>query len=1019
MICSACRASLAPGARFCTQCGIPVRTDAISAGADRRVVTALFADLSVRNARSGTADPAGATRALDEWFQALVEPIHRYGGVVDERIGDGILALFGAPLAHEDDAARAVRAGWEIQSLAGQYRQDPERSIGIAPQVRIGIDTGLLSVSAAESAGAADSTVIGVANALARRIEVDEAGGKILVTRETYKLAREFFDFEGMPRIQVEGRARPIEVYRVKGPRPRTERPIEDAERVLGRELELRRLQDAWERARKGRPQVVLLSGDAGIGKSALVRKFLAGAKGDGRIYHARSLSYEQQEAYSLVARLLRGILGLPDYAPSAQVSATLENYLSREFSVEGEAMARLGHLLSLELDSPNARSLAPRQLRSGAFLALGDLVLTLARKGPAILSLEDLHWADPASLEWLATFLERLSDEEAGLPILVLLQARPDADLPDLALDGRFEFTTVALGPLRYDVSLALGALLLGSTEGGLPPQVRAVLARISERAEGNPFFLAEMIRNLEEGGVLARQGASWVVSRPFAEAGLPASVHSAVAARLDRLAPHLQAVIQVAAVMGRKFDARLLREVLGHDPSEALLALIHLKLLAGREGGELSFPQGVIQEVAYESLPPNRRRELHTAVGEALERLLGEDVAKHAATLAQHFERAGDGPQAARYLFLAGRRDLASFANAAAAEHLQAALAWLDRAPPGREPGVGQALPARHDVLLELAVARTALGELDEAMRLLDEVLAAGPASPRVLRVRGDLLERRGDLDAARQAYEKARSAADPLETARATAALANIERRLGRYAEALALSRAAREQFLLLGRPAEAAIVHGIMGICHHRMGEWDAALREHGEAMRLREQAGDADGVARSHNNLGIIAAALGRFSEAHQHYARGLALFRRLGDRLSMAMVLNNLGDLQFKQGDDDLAERHFREALRLSDRYGNAIESMTALGNLAEVFLKRGSGKDALDCIDRCLELAARTRHGEFIPELHCMRGRALGHLGRLDEARRELALARALAAEAGNTAFAQEVDRYEAELVH
>ncbi len=788
----------------------------------------------------------------------------------------------------------------------------------------------------------------------------------------------------------------------------------------MGRELEQRRMTDSWERARTGRPQVVLLSGDLGLGKSALARKFLADIQAESssggrvlpQIHQARSLSYEQQEAYALVANLLLGLLGLPDYAPSAQVAEALGRFLTGVLPADKAAYGLLGHLLSLEPDTPETRSLSPRQLRSGGFLALNDLLLALARAGPLILSLEDLHWADAASLEWLATLFERMSDDEGGLPVLVLVQARPDADLPDLALDGRFEFTTVALRPLKPETSLALGAFLLGATEGALPPQVRGVVRQICDKAEGNPFFLAEMLSNLQEGGVLARQGSAWEVARPLHEAGLPTSVRSVVAARLDRLAPHLKTVVQSAAVIGRRFGVKLLRDVLGHDPTEAVSALIHLKVFGGQAGGQMCFTQGVIQEVAYENLLHSRRRELHEVVGLALERSLGDDVAKHAADLAYHFVRVEDAGRAARYLFLAGRRERASFANAEALGHLRAALPWLEKAA-----GIA-GIPASHEILLELALTETGLGQLEDAMRHLDEVYLLIPPSPRVLRARGDVLERKGDLDAAGQAFEEARKSPEPLEAARATAALANIKRRLGQYREALALSRLAMEPLVAHGQPAEAAIAHGIMGICHHRMGEWDAALREHGEAMRLREQAGDVDGVAKSYNNLGIIAAALGRFPEAQQHYSRGLALFGRLGDRLSMAMVLNNLGDLHFKQGDDGLAERHFREALRLSDKYGNAIESMTALGNLAEVFLKRGVGCDALACIDRCLVLAGETHHGEFVPDLHCMRGRALGCMGRTEEALVELGLAKRLAEEAGNHSFGQVVDRYEAELV-
>jgi class 3 adenylate cyclase/predicted ATPase len=1016
--CPGCGQRNAAASRFCTYCGTKI-PDAAEAVADRRIITVLFTDVSGFTAMSEQLDPEAVSNIINDFFAVLVKPIYRYGGVVDKYIGDAIMALFGAPVAHEDDPERAVRAAWEMQVSAQEFSTKLERQTGIGLKVRIGLNTGLVVAGAVGGSQRSDYTVIGDTVNLAQRMEANARPGKILVTSETFLQTRHAFRFDSLAPITVKGKSEPVEVYEVVGPRPRAIRAVEDDIRVVGRDAELERLDDAWRRAKAGKPQAVLLSGDVGQGKSALSRRFLSTIRPDAQIHGTRCLSFEQQTAYALTGSLLLGCLGLPEFAPSAQISAHLRQFLSGIFPDDAGLADRLGHLLGLQPELPDIRSLSPRQLRTSAFLALNDLIVRLAAQGPLVLSLEDLHWADDASLEWIRSLLDRLSGADADQPVMVLIQARPESDLNAPELDSRIAFMTIALRPLDKASSLDLGAMLLGATLEALSPQVRAVLERACDKAEGNPYFLAEMLRGLREAGVLVQERALWVVAKSAEEAAMPASIRSAIAAHLDRLPAAMRKLVQVAAVIGRRFDAALLARVLGDDPTSTVADLVHQKILVQRTGGGLSFVQGVIQEVAYGHLLLSRRRELHRQVGIALEETLGDDVTLHASTLAHHFEQVDDAVRAARYRFWAGRRARAAFSNAEAVLNFEKAVTWLDRASKAPDTAAAGILPPRSELLLDLALTQTQLGNLDEAMAHLDAVASFAPPAARVVRARGDVLERQGKIEEALAEYDRAaKLAEDPLEAARAAAAIGNVRRRLGQYREAIAISQEAQAQLLALSQPAEAAVAHGVLGICYHRMGDSEEASRHHAAALRLREQAGDVDGLARSHNNLGIIGSSLGRFAEAQSHYARSLTLFQRLGDKLSTAMVLNNLGDLHLKLGDDALAERHFREALRLSQKYGNAVESLTALGNLAEVFLARQAGAEALACIDSSLALMEQTRHGEFAAELRCMRGRALATMGRHAEACNELQIARDLAGEVGNAAFQAVVDHHLAEVL-
>ncbi|MBM3274541.1 MAG: AAA family ATPase, partial [Candidatus Sericytochromatia bacterium] len=469
--CPGCRQRIAAGSRFCTFCGAKI-PDASEAVADRRIVTVLFIDVSGFTAMSEQLDPEAVSHIINDFFHVLVDPIYRYGGVVDKYIGDAIMALFGAPVAHEDDPERAVRAAWEMQVSAQEFSLNLERQTGIGLKVRIGLNTGLVVAGAVGGSQRADYTVIGDTVNLAQRMEANARPGKILVTSETYHPTKHAFLFDPLAPITVKGKSEPVEVYEVVGPRPRAFRAVEDDIRVVGRDAELERLEDAWRRAKAGKPQAVLLSGDVGQGKSALSRRFLSAIRPDARIHGARCLSYEQQTAYALVGNLLLGCLELPEFAPSAQIAAHLRQFLSGIFPDDAGLADRLGHLLGLQPERPDMRSLSPRQLRTSAFLALNDLIVRLASQGPVVLSLEDLHWADDASLEWIRSLLDRLGGAASDCPVMVLIQARPDNELHAPELDGPLAFMTIALRPLDKASSLDLGAMLLGATLGALSPQ-------------------------------------------------------------------------------------------------------------------------------------------------------------------------------------------------------------------------------------------------------------------------------------------------------------------------------------------------------------------------------------------------------------------------------------------------------------------------------------------------------------------------------------------------------------------
>lgn len=975
----------------------PLSAASPTQSSDRRIITVLFTDVSGFTAMSERLDPEEVTQIINDFFQVLVEPIYRYGGVVDKYIGDAIMALFGAPIAHEDDPERAVRAAWDMQLKGKAFADALEERTGIGLKIRVGIHTGLVVAGQVGGAQRSSYTVTGDTVLVAQAMEAAASPGRILVSHDTMRLVGQGATFVARDAVQVKDRKDPVDVHEVAtvGRAGRVDHDVEEP--FIGREDDLDVLHQAWGLAVVGRPQAARLVGEAGSGKSALLRHYARQIRGQSaRVMWARCLSFEQDTVQAGLADLLARRLGLSGSRPEAQLRDELCALTERLLPGDERASELLGGILGLKVRHPELTALPPRQLRTASFLALTELLLAEARTIPVLLVLEDLHWADEATAEWVGSFIDRLALEE-DVRVMIALAARTEGLERLRQLSGSISCHERILRPLAEEEALTLAALQLNSTPDHLPQAVHGLLATVLERAEGNPFYLGEMLQHLKDRQVLVQEGAAWAVASADAAGILPTSVRSAIAARLDSLDESLRHWVQVAAVVGRQFEPALLGRIAQAPPDDGIQALIQQKIFHRRSGGLCGFSQAVAQEVAYENLLLATRRELHRKVGEALES--ESSASTQPMVLAQHFVRAETPVPAVRYLDRAAEQAHAGFANAEAQRALRTALEWLPRCPADASD-----LPDRAHLLLRLAQTETQLGNLEAAQQVMSELDALGLVDTDIAEARGTLLDRKGDLEAALAAYAQAHALApDDGSRARAMAGMADVHRRLGQYAEAMSKAREAYQLLERLGRSAEAAVMHGILGLCLWRQGDLDGAVREHASAMRLREQAGDILGQAKSSNNLGVAAISMGRWSEAVEHFERSVMLARRLGDRVQLAMASNNLGDLLLKAGDDEEAERLIQQALRLAEQTGNQLEQLTATANMAEWHMVRGEYPQALELLERGLTVMSETGADEFAPELWCSQGRALLGAGRTVEARQALEKAMALGETQGN----------------
>ncbi|MBI2322542.1 MAG: AAA family ATPase, partial [Chloroflexi bacterium] len=570
-------------------------------------------DVSGFTAMSERLDPEEVREIVNAFFRVLTEPIYRYGGIVDKYIGDAIMAIFGAPISHENDPERAVRAGLEMQQALQRFSQRLVRRYGLPLRMRIGINTGYVVAGAVGSTAKMDYTVMGDTVNVASRLEHHAEVDKILVSASTCHAARHAIEFRDLEPIHVKGKEEALEVYEVVGLRRERGRVrgIEGLEsRLIGRDAELAMLVEATEHAVGGQPQLVGITGDAGLGKSRMLYELRLALEARGQVERfeslkGRSLPYDEANAYGPVLEILRQYFGIDDEDEAEDVQAKVE---------EGVPDAGLApYLLRLLLPSyqdERLRHLSAEQLQRETHAAIYTLVVARARQRPLILIFEDTHWIDSSSLAVLNVLFERLHDE----PVLILCPFRPDFQVP-AAWQGRPNFHRVNLKPLTPEQSRELIDGLLRHTD--LPDEVKALMV---EKSGGNPYYVEELIKSFIDAKVIVREDGVWRMTREITDFDVPGNVQRVILARIDRLEEAGKRVVQQAAVIGRRFQRPILEAVTDVDALERCLVdleqreMIFPVDLTG--DGEYTFKHVLTQEVAYQTLLVRRRRDIHARV-------------------------------------------------------------------------------------------------------------------------------------------------------------------------------------------------------------------------------------------------------------------------------------------------------------------------------------------------------------------------------------------------------------------
>ncbi len=847
--CLSCGKELPGEFPFCSFCGAALTEQPLrSVQEERKVVSVLFCDLVGFTAASDQADPEDVRARIAPYHARLRSEIERYGGTVEKFVGDAVMAVFGAPVAHEDDAERAVRAGLRILEAIEELNEaDPELDL----QVRVGINTGEAVVTLGARPEEGEGLVTGDVVNTAARIQGAAPVGGVAVGEQTYRATSRVFEYDQLPPAVVKGKEEPLSLWRVKEARARfgTDVTRQFTTPLVGRELEKPLLIGTFERAAQQRSvQLVTIVGEPGVGKSRLVAElfvYLETKPELTRWRQGRCLPYGEGITFWALGEIVKAEAGILESDSAEVAAAKLEAAVSPDEPERRWLVQRLGPLVGVE-----AASQAERQ---ELFTAWRRFLEGLAAARPSVLVFEDLHWADEA----LLAFLEHVAEWSEGVPLLVLCTARPELyeQHPAFGASAR-NGQRINLAPLSEVETARLIAGLLERTV--LPAQTQRALL---ERAGGNPLYAEEFVRLLADRGSLAETEE------------VPGSVQALIAARLDTLPPERKSLLQDAAVLGKVFWVGALAEIGGSERSELELALHELARkelvrparVSSIEGeSEYSFWHVLVRDVAYAQIPRPERARRHRSAAAWIEHSAGGRVDDLAEVLAHHYlqalelaEAAGDAEQA-HELALPARRFLALAGERALGLDVAQAEARLARAL--------ELTPAddleRPELLVRRAEAASEAGRPREAEAALEEALASfrasgekeGEARALILLARVNLVLGEGPQVAlAGEAVDLLEQEPGPTLVA-AYSQLASALFLTGAFGEAIAAADRACVLAEAFGLPEPARAI-GYRGIARADLGDPDG-LVEMERALSLFIEQGDGDEAARTQNNLAI-------------------------------------------------------------------------------------------------------------------------------------------------------------------
>ena len=1024
--CAKCAGPLSPSAKFCPECAHPVGGGPGVAAApsqrftspdvytprhladrilesrnsledERKHVTVLFADLKGSTELIAARDPEDARRLLDPVIEQMMEAIHFYEGTVNQVMGDGIMALFGAPIAHEDHAVRACYAALRIQDSAQKVAK---RASDPALRIRIGLNSGEVVVRTVGSDLRMDYSAVGQTTHVAARMEQIAVPGTIVLSPSTASQVEGYVQTTSLGLQDIKGLARPIEVFELTGAESARSRLQARAARGLtkfiGRARELAQLGAIFERARQGHGQTVGVVADAGVGKSRLNLEFLQAHRSDGTlILECGCISHRKATAFLPVTELLRQYFQIEARDEAHKiVEKVTGRVLSLDVALEPDVAALLW-LLDIPVDDPTWVRLDPQQRRRHALEGVKRLILSETRVQPVILVMEDLHWVDRET----QALLNRLVDSLPSTRLLLLLNYRPEYEH---RWGARSFYNQIRLDHLGQESTEELLATLVGADPALLPLRRRLV-----EWTGGNPLFVEEIVRSLWETGALVGERGAYRLSEPIESIRVAPTVQDILAARIDRLADRDKRVLQSAAVLGTELPLTILQAIVEEkeeDLRQAVANLLASEFLYESRlfpDIEYSFRHVLTRDVAYRSLLQDRRRVLHGRIVEAVERHYADRLVEQVERLAHHALRGEMWDKAVTYLRQAGTRAHGRWAN-------QEAVAWFEQALTALEhlPESPHAMEQGLDLRLDLRGSLYPLGRfaaivehLSNAQRIAHALGDQGREGWVSLQL-GDCLRQMGRITEACPLIERARFLAGNLEDdalrLAATQYLGLAQYAAGNFGRAAELlrwvvsspDRSAQSGFGRTNAGSRAgflAINLSWLSRCLAERGEFEEGLVFGRQGVVRVQDLDDPYSLALAYIGLGYLHLVRGDFATAVIELERARAATRDRSMTLVELQAVRNLA-LAYAYG-GRMAEgiELLEHALHEVESRGIGIQEATVLNLLAEVYLLGDRADVAAKSAERALVLAGERGQEAEAAVAHRLLGDIALHHDHLD----------------------------------
>jgi class 3 adenylate cyclase/tetratricopeptide (TPR) repeat protein len=974
---------------------------------ERKLVTILFADLKGSMELLADRDPEEAHNLLDPVVQRMMDAVHRYEGTVNEVRGDGIMALFGAPLAHEDHAQRACYAALDMQAAIRRYAEEVRRSHGVKAQIRVGLNSGEVVVRAIGSDLRMDYAAVGESTHLAARMEQLADPGSTLLTPDTLRLAEGYIEVKALGPVPIKGLKTPVDVYELTGTGPVRSRlhaaVARGLTRFVGRETELEQLRQALERTAAVHGQVVAIVGEAGIGKSRLVWEVTHSHRTDSwLIVQAGAFAYGKATPYLPVIDLLKGYFQIEDRDDHRKIREKLTGkLLTLDRALEPTLPALLA-LMHVPVEDASWQTLDPRQRRQRTLEFVKRLLLRESQVQPLLVVFEDLHWIDSETQALLDSLVESVPTAQ----LLLLVNYRPEYEQ---RWGNRTYYTQLRLDPLPPESADELLNALLGGD-----PSLQALKRLLIERTEGNPFFLEESVQTLAETKALVGERGAYRLARSTEAIQVPATVQALLAARIDRLPTAEKQLLATAAVIGKDVPFALLQAVFDQGELPLRQGLAHLQVTEFLYETSLfpdleyTFKHGLTHEVAYGTLLNEQRRGLHARIVEAIERLYGDRLAEQVERLAHHAFRGEQWDRAVGFLRQAGTKAAARGAYREAAAGFEQALVALGHVSETHET-LQQGIDLRFDlrsalqpiceherVLEHLRNAETLASTLGDQHRLgwassyLSQYLwwmgdpaqgeATGQRALTIASGRGDFALQVPTNFFLGQGYFNVGDYCRAIEHCRRNVAVLEGER--------------AYERFGLTGLPSVLSRIWLAWSLAERA--EFAEAMGHAEEALSIAETASHPYDVAAACLSMGQVQLVRGALAQAIPVLERAAGLCKtktwNLGLILPTTASALGLAYALYSRVDEALPVLEEGEAQAPAIRIFDTPTAMTALGT---VYLLAGRADDAAEIASRAAELAAKrgfrgnqARASHLLGEISARRdppavGQAEDHYGR------------------------------------